>query len=67
MAKTITEKLQESLSKESKKFSKKGSNLKESYSKFSKIGIELNPTYSLPMKDTIGKTFREQVQSNSLL
>lgn len=60
--KSTTERLTELLEKETKKFAEKDSSLKETYSKFSKIGIDTKSTYSFPMKDTIGKTFREQLQ-----
>jgi hypothetical protein len=59
---STTERLQELLAKETKVFSEKESSLKEIYSKFSKIGIDTKSTYSFPLKDTIGKTFREQLQ-----
>lgn len=60
--KTITEKLTEVIAKEKVHFAEKGGTLSEIYAKFSKIGIDTKSTYSLPLKDTIGKTFREQVQ-----
>lgn len=60
--KSTTERLTELLAKESKKFAEKEYSLKETYSKFSKIGIDTKSTYSFPLKDTIGKTFREQLQ-----
>jgi hypothetical protein len=60
--KTITEKLTEVIAKEKVHFAEKGGALTDIYTKFSKIGIETKSTYSLPLKDTIGKTFREQVQ-----
>lgn len=58
---TTTEKLSEVLSKEKNHFADRRGVLSESYSKFSKIGIDAKSTYSLPLKDTIGKTFREQI------
>ncbi|MEM9685381.1 MAG: hypothetical protein AAF934_00480 [Bacteroidota bacterium] len=64
--KSIEEKLIDSLAKESKKFAQKESKLSEILEKLSKAGIETKSTYSLPLKDTIGKTFREQIQFNSL-
>ncbi len=64
--KSIEERLIDSLAKESKKFAQKESKLSDTISKLSKVGIETKSTYSLPLKDTIGKTFREQVQFNSL-
>ncbi|MDO9152987.1 MAG: hypothetical protein Q7U47_04650 [Paludibacter sp.] len=63
--KSTTERLAELLAKETKKFAKKEGSLKEIYSKFSKIGIDTKSTYSFPLKDTIGKTFREQLQFTS--
>jgi hypothetical protein len=60
--KSTTERLTELLAKETKKFAEKESSLKGTYSKFSKIGIDTKSTYSFPLKDTIGKTFREQLQ-----
>lgn len=62
---TTTEKLIEVLAREKQKFAKIGS-LTEVYSKFSKIGIDTKSTYSLPLKDTIGKTFQEQIQFKNL-
>ncbi|MEM1259663.1 MAG: hypothetical protein AAGH81_14105 [Bacteroidota bacterium] len=64
--KSIEKRLIDSLAKESKKFAQKESKLSETYSKLSKAGIDTKSTYSLPLKDTIGKTFREQIQFNSL-
>lgn len=61
-AKSTTEQLSELLAKESKRFAKKEGGLKKTYSKFSKIGIDTNSSYNFPLKDTIGKTFREQLQ-----
>lgn len=63
--KTVTEKLTEVIAKEKIHFAKKGGTLTEIFAKFSKIGIETKSTYSLPLKDTIGKTFREQMQFKS--
>jgi len=63
--KSTTERLKELLAKETKIFAEKESALKETYSKFSKIGIDTKTTYSFPLKDTIGKTFREQLQFKS--
>lgn len=60
--KTITEKLTDVIAKEKNNFAEKGGTLTDIYAKFSKIGIDTKSTYSLPLKDTIGKTFREQVQ-----
>ena len=64
-AKTTTDKLSELIAKESKKFAEKDGVLKKTYSKFSKIGIDTKSTYSFPLKDTIGKTFQEQLQFSS--
>ena len=58
----ITEKLTELIARETKEFAKKDGTLKEAFAKFSKIGIVTKSTYSLPLKDTIGRTFREQIQ-----
>lgn len=63
--KTITEKLTEVIEKEKNQFAEKGGTLTEIYAKFLKIGIDTKSSYSLPLKDTIGKTFREQVQFKS--
>jgi len=60
--KSTTDRLSELLVKESKKFAQKESAIKQSYSKFSKIGIDTKSSYSFPLKDTIGKTFNEQLQ-----
>ncbi|MDY0083209.1 MAG: hypothetical protein RBR74_08525 [Ignavibacteriaceae bacterium] len=60
--KTITEKLSEVISKEKVHFGKSGGTLLDIYDKLLKIGIDTKSTYSLPLKDTIGKTFREQIQ-----
>ena len=62
----IEKRLIDSLAKESKIFAQKESKLSETYSKLSKVRIETKSTYSLPLKDTIGKTFREQIQFSSL-
>ena len=59
---TMDERLVETLSKEAKKFTQTESKLRQSFEKFSKMGIETKSTYSLPLKDTIGRTFREQIQ-----
>ena len=64
--KTTTEKLQEALRKESSKYVSEKGKLSESFAKFSKLGISTKSSYSLPLKDTIGKTFREQIQVKSL-
>ena len=65
--KSIEERLADSLAKESKKPNRKNSKLSKSFDKFLKAGVlETKSTYSLPLKDTIGKTFREQVQYKSL-
>ncbi len=60
--KTLTEELKEVMAKEKKHFTEQRGALSEIYAKFSKIGIDTKSTYSLPLKDTIGKTFREQIQ-----
>jgi len=59
---SITKDLTKVLSKEQKQFAKKGNTLSGIYDKFFKLGIETKTTYSLPLKDTIGKTFNEQIQ-----
>lgn len=64
--KTTTELLQESLLKESKKFTDKESKLSGTFAKFSKFGIDVKTNFNLPLKDTIGKTFREQSQFKSI-
>jgi hypothetical protein len=61
--KSTSVRLTELLAKETRKFAEKDSTLKGVYSKFSKMGIDTKSTYSLPLKDTIGKTFSEQLQS----
>ncbi len=58
----ITDRLTELIEKETKEFAKKDGALKEAFVKFSKIGIVTKSTYSLPLKDTIGQTFREQIK-----
>ncbi len=58
----VTEKLIEVISKESKVFAEKDSKLKGSFTKLSKMGINEKSTYTLPLKDTIGRIFREQTQ-----
>ncbi|MBI4646282.1 MAG: hypothetical protein HY738_06715 [Bacteroidia bacterium] len=60
--KSTTERLKEVLAKETNKFAEKDSVLKDAYTKFAKIGIETKATYNLPLIDTLGKTFREQLQ-----
>lgn len=60
--KTTTEKLTEVLAKGKTQFSEKEGSLSGVYAKFSKIGIDISSTYTLPLKDTIGRTFREQTQ-----
>jgi len=58
----ITEKFTALIAKETKEFAKKDGTLKDVFTKFSKIGIDTKSTYSLPLKDTIGLTFREQIK-----
>ncbi len=50
----------EALDKSSEKF--KRSKLFEVYAKLDKLGIISKTEYSLPPKDTIGKTFHSQTQ-----
>lgn len=50
------------MTKEKKHFTEQSGDLSEIYAKLSKIGIDIKSTYSLPLKDTIGKVFREQIQ-----
>lgn len=64
--KSMEERLIDSLTKESKKFDQKEGKLSNSLEKLVKAGIETKSTYSLPLKDTIGKTFREQIQFKCL-
>jgi hypothetical protein len=60
---SITESFTQVLEKETCKLSKKSSKLKNAYIKFAKMGIDIKSTYTLPLKDTIGKTFMEQLVS----
>jgi len=60
--KILTEELKEVMTKEKKHFTEQSGDLSEIYAKLSKIGIDIKSTYSLPLKDTIGKVFREQIQ-----
>ncbi len=60
---STTEQLRTLLEEEAEKFAKKESGLSNDiYLKFSKMGINTKSVYSLPLVDTIGKTFREQLQ-----
>lgn len=63
---SITKKLQQTLTIENHKFEKRESKLSGVQSKILKIGLETKSTYSLPMKDTIGKNFRELLQFKSI-
>jgi len=63
---STSERLLKVLANESVKLNKKKSKLKESFNKLSKLGIANKSTYTLPLKDTIGKTFREQSLVKSL-
>jgi hypothetical protein len=58
--KTTTEKLIETLDKSKEKF--QNSNLVGVYEKMAKLGIPSKTEYTFPPKDTIGKTFHEQIQ-----
>lgn len=60
--KSITDKLNEVLEKESLRFPQKNSSLFEIYKKFSKLGIDTRSTFTLPLKDTIGRTFQELIK-----
>jgi hypothetical protein len=64
--KTITEKFSETLEKEKDHFAKIGS-LSGFYTKLAKMGIDTKTTYTLPLKDTIGRTFRKQSQAKAHL
>ncbi len=63
-AKTVTGKLENLLDKESKRFLKTSADSKISgvYSKLSKHGLLTKTEYSLPLKDTIGKTYFDKKQ-----
>lgn len=37
--------------------------LKDIYNKLSNIGIDIKSTYSFPLKDTIGKTFKRKTET----
>lgn len=63
---STTKKLQETLNIENQKFEGRGSKLSGVQAKILKIGLETKSTYSLPMKDTIGKNFRELLQFKSI-
>lgn len=63
---STTKKLQETLNIENQKFEVKESKLSGVQAKILKIGIETKSTYSLPMKDTIGKNFRELLHFKSI-
>ncbi len=64
--KSVEKRLLDSLAKESKKFAQRESKLSGIILKLSEAGIDTKSNYSLPLKDTIGRTFREQIQFNSL-
>lgn len=64
--KNTAQKLQEILTEEAEKFASSESKLSKSFKKFSAMGIITKSTYTLPLKDTIGKTFREQTQHHPL-
>jgi hypothetical protein len=57
--KNITDDLIEVLDKNKDKF--QNSNLIGVYAKMSKLGISSKTEYTLPPKDTIGKTFHKQI------
>jgi hypothetical protein len=59
-AKTTTDKLIETLAENHDRFQK--TNLVGVYEKMTKLGISSKTEYTFPPKDTIGKTFHEQIQ-----
>lgn len=63
-AKTVTEKFENLLNKEYKKFANKQTDSKISgvYSKLSKHGLLTKSEYPFPLKDTIGKTYFDKIQ-----
>ncbi len=63
---TIVQKLNTTLQKESKKFASTGK-LQGIYEKFEKMGINTKTTYTLPLKDTIGKRMHELLHGKSSL
>jgi len=60
--KSLTEKVTEAIAKGKVQYSERRGTLTDTYAKFSKIGIVTKSTYSFPLKDTLGKTFRDQIQ-----
>jgi len=58
----ITEALTEVLETESKRFTGEESTLKDAMEKFIEMGLDTTSSYNLPLKDTIGRTFHEQLQ-----
>lgn len=58
--KTTTDKLIETLEQNKDKF--QNTNLVGVYKKMTKLGISSKTEYTFPPKDTIGKTFHEQIQ-----
>ncbi|MBK9151799.1 MAG: hypothetical protein IPM26_12750 [Saprospiraceae bacterium] len=58
----IVEKLSDVIIREKHNFMKRSGNLKDVLSKFAKMGINMHSEYSLPLKDTIGRTFNDQIQ-----
>ncbi len=63
--KPVTERLTDALAKESKKFAQKKSEGTDALQKLEVMVVQDKSTYSFPLKDTIGRTFREQIQFNS--
>lgn len=63
---STTKKLQETLKTENQRFEEKETKLSGVQAKILKIGLETKSTYSLPMKDTIGKNFRELLQFKNI-
>ena len=61
MERNITEELTEVIKKESQNFTGfKGHNLQRVFDILNKNGISNKSEYSFPLKDTIGKRFKEQ-------
>jgi hypothetical protein len=58
----ITGDLAEVLRAESKRFAGEEGTLQKAMEKFIEMGLDTKSSYGLPMTDTIGKTFHEQLQ-----
>lgn len=65
--KSVEIRLIETISKESKRFNRVDSALGRTIEKLTNAGVNLKSTYSFPLKDTIGKTFREQTKFRNKL